>query len=106
VLLRAFFGNRAAGKLMGAADEVVIARAREQMTLALGELPEPTYALVRRWPLSLPQYAVGHLDRMRELEERVARLPGLHLLGNSYYGVGLPDLMRRARGLAVQAIAR
>lgn len=105
VLLRAFFGNRAAGKLMGLPDETVMARAREQMALALGELPEPVHAVVRRWPVSLPQYGVGHLDRMRELEGRVARLPGLGLLGNAYYGVGLPDLMRRARESARSVLA-
>lgn len=98
VLLRAFFGSRAAQALMGAGDAEVMERARAQMGLALGELPEASFGLVRRWPLSLPQYAVGHLDRMRELEARVLGLAGLRLLGNSYYGVGLPDLMRRARG--------
>ncbi len=104
VLLRAFFGSRAAGKLMGLADEAVIERAREQMALAVGELPEATHGLVRRWPLSLPQYAVGHPDRMRQLEQRVAELPGLRLLGNAYYGVGLPDLMQRARAAAREAL--
>lgn len=100
VLLRAFFGNRAARVLMGAGDAEVIERARRQMAPAVGELPEPVFALVRRWPLSLPQYAVGHLDRMRELEARLESLPGLKLLGNAYHGVGLPDLMRRARETA------
>ena len=100
VLLRAFFGNRAAGKLMKLPDETVLERARGQVELAVGELPLPAHAVVRRWPQSLPQYGVGHLDRMLELEARAARLPGLKLLGNAYYGVGLPDLMRRAREAA------
>ena len=100
VLLRAFFGSRAAKQLMGASDEQVIGHARDQMALAVGNTPEPSFALVRRWPMSLPQYAVGHLDRMRNLEARLKMLPGLKLLGNAYYGVGLPDLMRRARDAA------
>ncbi len=97
VLLRAFFGSRAAKQLTDLPDAAVAARARGQMEAALGRLPEPAHAVVRRWPRSLPQYAVGHLDRMRELEARVEALPGLRLLGNAYHGVGLPDLMRRAR---------
>lgn len=105
VLLRAFFGSRAAKQLMGESDEQVIRRAQAQMALALGELPEPSFALVRRWPRSLPQYAVGHLDRMRNLEARLEMLPGLSLLGNAYYGVGLPDLMRRARDAARAIVA-
>lgn len=100
VLLRAFFGGGAAGRLMKAQDAEAVAQAREQVAQAVGALPEPSVTLVRRWPRSLPQYAVGHLDRMRILEERLTRLPGLTLLGNACYGVGLPDLIRRAREAA------
>jgi oxygen-dependent protoporphyrinogen oxidase len=100
VLLRAFFGGAAAERLLNAPEDELIARARAQLALALGPLPAPTFSLVRRWPLSLPQYTTGHLDRMRRLEARVAQLPGLALLGNAYHGVGLPDLIRQARVIA------
>ena len=65
----------------------------------LGPLPAPEHSLttVRRWPRSLPQYAVGHLDRMAALERHLDQLGGIQLLGNSYYGVGVPDLIRDAR---------
>jgi protoporphyrinogen/coproporphyrinogen III oxidase len=56
--------------------------------------------VVRRLPRSLPQYAVGHLERMDELAERVQKLDGLWLLGNGYRGVGLPDLVRDSRAAA------
>jgi oxygen-dependent protoporphyrinogen oxidase len=62
--------------------------------------------VVRRWPRSLPQYAVGHLERAAELEARIAKLPGLTLLGNALRGVGLPDLIRDARKAARQLAAR
>jgi oxygen-dependent protoporphyrinogen oxidase len=52
----------------------------------------------------LPQYEVGHLERIERLEAIVAQIPGLHLLGNSYRGVGIPDLIRNARATA-RAIA-
>jgi oxygen-dependent protoporphyrinogen oxidase len=67
-------------------------------------MPEPAFHSVRRWPRSLPQYEVGHLERIAELERLVERVPGLHLLGNSYRGVGIPDLIRDARATA-RAIA-
>ena len=69
----------------------------------MGPLPEPdhTFTTVRRWPHSLPLYEVGHLQRMAELDRLVAQFEGtLHLLGNSYRGVGLPDLIRDARAAA------
>ena len=60
--------------------------------------------VVRRLPSSLPQYSVGHLERMAELQARVSELGDLWLLGNGYRGVGLPDLIRDARA-AAQALA-
>jgi protoporphyrinogen/coproporphyrinogen III oxidase len=76
-----------------------------ELARILGPLPEPQIAVVRRWPLSLPQYAVGHLERMAELQERVRKLDGLWLLGNGYRGVGVPDLIRDARAAARQSVA-
>ncbi|ACO34126.1 MULTISPECIES: protoporphyrinogen oxidase [Acidobacterium] len=105
VLLRAFFGGDAAERLLHAPESELITRAEAQLAVALGPLPAPAFSLVRRWPLSLPQYATGHLDRMRELEARVAQLPGLTLLGNAYHGVGLPDLIRQARSAARALVA-
>jgi oxygen-dependent protoporphyrinogen oxidase len=71
----------------------------------LGPLPEPRVTVVRRLPLSLPQYSVGHLERMAELQARVGKLGDLWLLGNGYRGVGLPDLIRDARAAARQQAA-
>lgn len=99
-LLRAFFGGRAAERMMRCGNDETAAIARMELARILGPLPEPRITVVRRWPLSLPQYGVGHLERMAELDERVRRLQGLWLLGNGYRGVGLPDLVRDARAAA------
>ena len=48
----------------------------------------------------MPQYAVGHLARMTELESLLSATPGLHLVGSAYHGVGLPDLIRQGRTTA------
>ena len=101
-LLRAFFGGEAGGRLLSAPNERVIQLARSQLETLLAPLPEPVVTVVRRWPCSLPQYAVDHADRMAELDRRVQELGGLWLLGNGYRGVGLPDLVRDAR-IAAQA---
>jgi oxygen-dependent protoporphyrinogen oxidase len=100
VLLRAFFGGEAAPALLERSDAELTSLARQELARTLGPFPEPSIALVRRWPLSLPQYAVGHLDRMAQLSERVAAMPGLRLIGNAYHGVGLPDLIRQGREAA------
>lgn len=103
-LIRAFFGGDAAERLMRCGNDEVSSIARLELAHILGPLPEPQVTVVRRWPKSLPQYAVGHLERMKELDERIRSLGGLYLLGNGYRGVGLPDLIRDARTAAQQSI--
>ncbi len=99
-LLRAFFGGDSAKRLMHRGNDEIAAIARLELARILGPLPEPQLTIVRRWPRSLPQYEIGHLERMTQLAERVAKLNGLALLGNGYHGVGLPDLIRDARAAA------
>lgn len=97
VLLRAFFGGNAAAALLHESDEALTALAMQRLAEALGPLPPPNITLVRRWPHSLPQYSVGHLHRIAQVEELAAGLGGLHLVGNAYHGVGLPDMVRMGR---------
>lgn len=105
-LLRAFFGSEAAARLLHESEEAITALALQRLSDVLGLLPTPQFSLVRRWPFSLPQYAVGHPARMAELEALVTRFPGLHLAGNAYYGVGLPDMVRMGREAARRAAHR
>ncbi|HEY5211485.1 MAG TPA: protoporphyrinogen oxidase [Acidobacteriaceae bacterium] len=98
-ILRVFFGGPTAEALETQSDEAIATDALAQLNKILGPLPSPDAALttVRRWPRSLPQYEVGHLERIAELDLRIAAIGGLTLLGNGYRGVGLPDLIRDAR---------
>jgi oxygen-dependent protoporphyrinogen oxidase len=105
-LVRAFFGGAAAERLMRCGNDETAAVARLELARILGPLPEPQVTVVRRWPRSLPQYGVGHLERMAELDERVGKLDGLCLLGNGYRGVGLPDLVRDGRSAARRTAGR
>ncbi|NYF78131.1 protoporphyrinogen oxidase [Granulicella arctica] len=103
-LIRAFFGGEAGARLLGEPDSTLIALARTELEAILGPLPMPVVTVVRRWPRSLPQYAVGHLERMAELDGRIHTLGGLWLLGNGYRGVGLPDLIRDARAAVLDCL--
>jgi oxygen-dependent protoporphyrinogen oxidase len=96
-LLRAFFGGEQAIVLAPKTDEELAQLALAELRKILGTLPEPAFSVVRRWPKSLPQYAVGHLERVAELDALVRRQPNLWLIGNAYRGVGLPDIIRDAR---------
>jgi oxygen-dependent protoporphyrinogen oxidase len=104
-VIRVFFGGSSTEFFSTKIDAEVAAEALTQLQKILGPLPTPDAALttVRRWPRSLPQYEVGHNDRIAELNTRIATLGGLTLLGNGYRGVGLPDLIRDARAAARDA---
>jgi len=67
----------------------------------LGITGEPVWSECRRWTEALPQYTVGHLDRLATIEAELAEtLPNVTLAGTSYRGVGVPDCLRQAREAA------
>lgn len=76
---------------------------RDDLARLMGIAAEPRFSLHHSWPESMPQYTVGHAQRIAELELRAATIPGLHLAGNAYHGVGIPDCIRGARK-AVESI--
>lgn len=78
---------------------------RADLRRLMGITAEPAFAVLNQWPESMPQYTVGHTARIAELEARIAELPGLHLAGNAYHGIGLPDCVRSGKR-AADAIMR
>jgi oxygen-dependent protoporphyrinogen oxidase len=66
---------------------------------------EPLFVRDNPWPLSMPQYNVGHQNTVRLIESMVADLPGLHLVGNAYYGIGIPDCIRMGKQTAERIAA-
>ena len=75
-----------------AAPEAVLGELKRIM----GFTADPVFVRTSRWPRSMPQYTVGHAGRQRELEERMRAHPDLHLIGNAYHGIGIPDCIRLA----------
>jgi len=73
---------------------------RSDLRRLMGITAEPLFALNHRWPESMPQYTVGHAARIAEMEARVAAIPALHLAGNAYHGIGIPDCVRSAKQAA------
>jgi protoporphyrinogen/coproporphyrinogen III oxidase len=60
---------------------------------------------VQRWGGALPQYAVGHLDRVARVRRAVAEVPGLAVCGAAYDGVGIPAVIGSARRAAASLVA-
>jgi protoporphyrinogen/coproporphyrinogen III oxidase len=91
VLVRAFLGGVLQNAMMELSDDEMIAAARDEFAALLGVTGAPSLAIVQRWPDSMPQYEVGHLSRVDEIEARAAKLPHIALAGAAYRGVGIPD---------------
>lgn len=100
VLLRCFVGGMLNAAALDEDDAALVARAREELKAALGITAPPRITRVWRWPVSMPQYRVGHLARVETIERRLAGAPGLLLAGGAYRGVGIADCVRSGEAAA------
>jgi oxygen-dependent protoporphyrinogen oxidase len=105
VLIRAFLGGMLNAAVLAEDDAVLVGRARAELREALGIVAEPVLARLHRWPVSMPQYRVGHLTRVETIERAAAALPGLLLAGAAYRGVGIADCVRAGEAAAEAAVA-
>ena len=105
VLLTQILGGARNPELVTLPEEDLVSIVRQELRLTLGIEAEPEFVWVRRWPRAIPQYVVGHAERLREIEERIGRLSGLFLAGNAFYGVGVNDCTARAEAVASQVLA-
>ena len=105
-LLRAYVGGARRPELVDRSDGELIDAVRGQLRELLGVAGEPVLARVDRQRRAMPQYVVGHLDRVATIERRTAALPGLLLAGAAYRGVGIPDCIRGGEAAADTALER
>lgn len=91
VLLRVFIGGALQVAPYELSDQDMQQVAQQELQQLLGVSGEPLYARVSRHARSMPQYHLGHLQRVARVEALSARLPDLVLAGNAYHGVGIPD---------------
>jgi len=93
VLLRGFIGGPANQHLLEASDEELVETVRMQLVELLGIRADaqPVFSKVYRWNGGMPQYTLGHLDRVDEIERRTAGITGFALAGGAYRGVGIPN---------------
>ena len=106
VLARVFLGGVLQSDMMKLSDDEMVAAARDEFRDLLGVTAAPGMTEVQRWPAAMPQYAVGHLDRVAKIEEAAAHIPDLFLAGAAYRGVGVPDCVRSGENAAEAAFER
>jgi oxygen-dependent protoporphyrinogen oxidase len=100
VLLRVFVGGACQPELARLDDDSMRRLVLGELGELLGARGEPSVCDIARWPASMPQYHLGHLDRIARIDRLVADLPGLALAGNAYRGVGIAQCIRSGQQAA------
>jgi oxygen-dependent protoporphyrinogen oxidase len=103
LLLRTSVGRHREEAVLQVEDEGLVAVSLADLHEATGLSAMPVDTHVQRWGGGLPQYAVGHLDRVARIREDVARIPGLAVCGAAYDGIGIPAVIASAQ-LAAERI--
>jgi oxygen-dependent protoporphyrinogen oxidase len=94
LLVRCYVGGVGREAILQLDDQALVARVREELASMCGVKAEPGYVEVNRWMKAMPQYTLGHLERLNQIEAALSRYGGLVLTGAGYRGVGIPDCIR------------
>ncbi|MEP9361969.1 FAD-dependent oxidoreductase [Nocardioides sp. CN2-186] len=100
LLLRTSLGRYGEEVALQATDEELVAWSLADLRSAVGPISDPVDTHVQRWGGGLPQYALGHLDRVARIRASVGTVPGLAVCGAAYDGVGIPAVIASAQRAA------
>jgi len=104
VLLRSMMGGATNPGAIGLSEGDVKARVKADLKEIMGIAVEPDFIRIFRHEKAIPQYTVGHCQRLLAITGRHAANPGLFLTGNAFFGVGLNDCVHAANQVAGQVI--
>ena len=93
LLIRVFIGGAMQSDLLANDDDALIQMAREELADLIGLSGDPIVSKVIRWNKAMPQYHVGHRQRVEEIEQDLANVTGLSVIGNAMHGVGISPLI-------------
>ena len=100
VLLRVFVGGAFHREIYALDDNEMTRTVTDELRHYLGIEKLPLFTSISRYPRTMPQYQVGHLDMIRSIQAQLSDFPGLYLTGNAYRGIGVPDCIKWAESAA------
>jgi len=103
-LIRCYVGGVGREAILKADDERLVQQVRAELRSMAGIAAEPIYVEVNRWERGMPQYTLGHLDRLAQIKSSLGNYQGLYLTGSAYRGVGIPDCIRDGSETAAEVI--
>ncbi|GAA0324792.1 protoporphyrinogen oxidase [Bacillus carboniphilus] len=103
VLLRTYVGHAGSQGWTSLTDEELVVGVRNDLEAIMGIQASPDFTVVTRHNQAMPQYLVGHVERITEVKEQLSRQkPGIYLCGAGYEGVGIPDCIEQGKKAADQ----
>lgn len=100
VLWRALCGGVKRADVTDLPDADLLRMVHREVSVTTGVTGEPAFHEIVRWPRAIPQYELGHAERVGRIESAFARFPGLFAGGNSLYGVSLADCTERGERIS------
>jgi oxygen-dependent protoporphyrinogen oxidase len=100
ILLRTFVGGAMQPELLQMDDDAMVATVNSELKDIFGMSADPMFSEVVRYNNAMPQYHVGHLELVAQIESAQAKIPGLQLAGSAYNGVGIPDSIASGQAAA------
>ncbi len=104
LLLRCFMGGPGHEEMIDFNDDRLVEIARSELADLMGLKAAPILARVYRWVKANPQYDIGHLERVSQMHQNCARIPGLYLAGAAFEGVGIPDCIHQGQQAAEKVL--
>jgi oxygen-dependent protoporphyrinogen oxidase len=104
VLWRALCGGVRRAEMLDWDDATLLQAVHQEMVQVLRVRAAPVFHRIIRWPRAIPQYVVGHLQRLTRIEAHLRRWPGLFLSGNAYRGIALSDCAEEAERIVTQLV--
>jgi len=99
-LLRVLLGGPGDPGIMDLPDDQLLSIVLGELDRTMGLKGPPEMVRIIRWPRAIPQYTVGHGERLARIARELEKLPGLFVLGNGYRGIALNDCVTSAQAVA------
>jgi oxygen-dependent protoporphyrinogen oxidase len=105
ILLRAFIGGALQPEMFALDEDEMIEATRRDLQQLLGITEPPLFAHTEKWPRSMAQYHLGHIERVERIRQRLNLYLNLKLAGNAFNGAGIPDCIRSGETAANEIVA-
>ncbi len=103
-LIRCYVGGRGRETILEQDDQQLVEGIRRELEAIVGITTAPKYTEVYRWMRGMPQYVLGHQDRLAKVQQLLAASPGLYVTGAGLNGIGIPDCIREGTKVGHQLI--